>query len=195
MRYRPAARRTDLMELSRMLDLSVRSETSRPGPEVADRVPRVIAPHVPVARDLVALYAARVASTGADVLPALRNRRASFPTTSEPVIGYLAASMPKLGCPIPVGRGTATHRQALGALAASKWATQPGWLPEPEPVRVTRAGGGIGRARPVVTESAYRPGLKDRLSAALAAFSRPVTEPQPEAYGQEPGRRLEARLA
>ena len=178
--------------------MSVRPVTSRIELDPAPRSPRVIAPHVPVARDIVALYAARVASTGADVLPALRNRRASFPTTSEPVIGYLAASMPKLGCPIPVGRGTATHRQALDALAASKWATQTGWLPEPERVRVTRAGGGIGRPRrahPVIAEPAYRPGLMGRLSAAFAAFSRPAAEPQPEAFGHEPSRRLEAQLA
>ena len=179
-----------------MMEMSVLPETSHSSPDGAVRTPRVIAPHVPVARDIVALYAARVASTGADVLPALRNRRASFPTTSEPVIGYLAASMPKLGCPIPVGRGTATHRQALDALAASKWATQPGWLPEPERVRVTRAAGGIGwprRSRSVFAEPSYRPGLMGRLSAAVTAFSRPAAEPQPEVY--EPSRRLEAQLA
>lgn len=179
-----------------MIDMSGLPETPRTNRDLAARTPRVIAPHVPVARDIVALYAARVASTGADVMPALRNRRVSFPTTSEPVIGYLAASMPKLGCPIPVGRGTATHRQALDALATSKWATQPGWLPEPEQVRVTRAAGGIGRARqvrPILAEPAYRPGLMGRLSAAFAAFSRPAAEPQPEAY--EPSRRLETQLA
>lgn len=181
-----------------MMDVNILPETPRSSPVESARTPRVIAPHVPVARDIVALYAARVASTGADVLPALRNRRASFPTTSEPVIGYLAASMPKLGCPIPVGRGTATHRQALDALAASKWSTQPGWLPEPERVRVTRAGGGIGRPRqahPISVEPTYRPGLRGRLSAAFAAFSRPSPEPQPESYGHEPGRQFEAQLA
>ena len=180
-----------------MRDMSVLLETPRMVAEPAVRAPRVIAPHVPVARDIVALYAARVASTGADVLPALRNRRASFPTTSEPVIGYLAASMPKLGCPVPVGRGTATHRQALDALAASKWAMQPGWLPEPERVRVTRAGGGIGRprsSRPVMTHTAARPGLAGRLSAAFAAFARPPAQPQLDAY--EPGAaRLDPQLA
>ncbi len=180
-----------------MRDMSVLSETLRTPAEPAARTPRVIAPHVPVARDIISLYAARVASTGADVLPALRNRRASFPTTSEPVIGYLAASMPKLGCPVPVGRGTATHRQALDALAASKWAMQPGWLPEPERVRVTRAGGGIGRprsARPAMPCSVARPSLAGRLSAALTAFSRPAAEPQLDVY--EPGAaRLDPQLA
>ncbi len=179
-----------------MMHMSELPETPRTTPGQTARAPRVIAPHTPVARDIVALYAARVASTGADVMPALRNRRASFPRMSEPMIGYLAASMPKLGCPIPVGRGTATHRQALDALATSKWATQPGWLPEPERVRVTRAGGGIGRARqarPTLAEPTYRPGLMGRLSAAFAAFSRPTAEPQLEAY--EPSRRLETQMA
>ncbi len=180
-----------------MRDMSVLSETPRILAEPAARTPRVIAPHVPVARDIVALYAARVASTGADVLPALRNRRASFPTTSEPVIGYLAASMPKLGCPVPVGRGTATHRQALDALAASKWALQPGWLPEPEWVRVTRAGGGIGRprsVRPVMTYPTARPSLAGRLSAAFAVFSRPAAKPQLDAFESGPAR-LDPQLA
>lgn len=180
-----------------MRDMSVSSDTPRTSVETPVRHPRVIAPHVPAARDIVALYAARIESTGADVLPALRNRRASFPTTSEPVIGYLAASMPKLGCPVPVGRGTATHRQALNALEASKWALQPGWLPTPERVRVTRAGGGIGGARTVRRQDTWReprPGIAGRLSAAFSAFARPTAQPQLDSY--EPGTaRLDPQLA
>ena len=172
---------------------SVLPESRETSPERDARAPRVIAPHVPAARDLVALYAARVASTGADVLPALRNRRASFPTTSEPVIGYLAASMPTLGCPQPVGRGTATHRQALDALSASQWSVQPGWLPTPEPVRVTRGGGARRRAAAMAHDAVPRQTLTGRLSAAFAAFSRPSPEPETLAY--EPARRLEPRTA
>ena len=175
-----------------MSAVSVLPESRETSLEREARAPRVIAPHVPAARDLVALYAARVASTGADVLPALRNRRASFPTNSEPVIGYLAASMPTLGCPQPVGRGTATHRQALDALSASQWSVQPGWLPAPEPVRVTRAGG-ARRRMAAAPDAAPRQTLVRRLSAAFAAFSRPAPEPEPHAY--EPARRLEPRTA
>ena len=179
-----------------MIDARVLTESRPADSKTPRRTPRVIAPHIPVARDVVALYAARVASTGADVLPALRNRRASFPTTSEPVIGYLAASMPTLGCPQLVGRGTATHRQALSALSASQWATQPGWLPEPERVRVTRAGGGIGRTRRRGEDQwapAPRLSFGSRLSAALAAFSRSAPEPEPDSY--EPVGRLDVQLA
>lgn len=179
-----------------MIDPNVLMPSRAADSDVAARSPRVISPHVPVARDIVALYAARVASTGADVLPALRNRRASFPTTSEPVIGYLAASMPTLGCPVPVGRGTATHRQALDALAASQWATLPGWLPEPERVRVTRACG-FGRShrpsRAPVRSAVPRQTFGRRLSAAFAAFSRPAPEPETGYY--EPSRRLETQTA
>lgn len=184
------------MEKLRMSAVRAQSESPRNQPETPVNLPRVIAPHIPVARDIVALYAARVASTGADVLPALRNRRASFPTTAEPVIGYLAASMPTLGCPVPVGRGTATHRQALDALAASQWATRPGWLPEPERVRVTRAASGIGGARrsaPATDQMVPRPGLAGRLMAAWSAFSRSTAEPEADYY--ESGRRLETQTA
>lgn len=179
-----------------MIDAGVRMEVARRSEEHAAPVPRVIAQHVPMARDIVSLYAARVASTGADVTPALRQRRACFPTTSEPVIGYLAAPMPVVGCPAPVGRGTATHRQALDALSASQWATQSGWLPEPERVRLTRAAGGIGRPRPTApARAAYatRPSLAGRLAAAFSAFARPEVQSEQGAY--EPDRRMEPQTA
>lgn len=174
-----------------MFDTDPRMDTAPVTRKHVADAPRVIAPHVPVARDIVSLYAARIASTGADVTPALRQRRASFPTTSEPVIGYLAAPMPVVGCPAPVGRGTATHRQALDALSASQWATQTGWLPEPDRVRVTRAAGGIGRPR--LGTHATRPSLAGRLAAAFSAFTRPVAEPEQVAY--EPLGRMEPQTA
>ncbi|CAA9565299.1 MAG: hypothetical protein AVDCRST_MAG33-2021 [uncultured Thermomicrobiales bacterium] len=179
-----------------MIDVDARTDAAPATREPAAHVPRVIAPHVPVARDIVSLYAARVASTGADISPALRQRRASLPTTSEPVIGYLAAPMPTVGCPAPVGRGTATHRQALDALSASQWATRTGWLPEPDRVRVTRAAGGIGRPRPatpVLASPAPRPSFAGRLAAALSAFARPAPRPDPGSY--EPNGRMDPQTA
>jgi hypothetical protein len=123
---------------------------------------------------MVSLYATRVERTGVDIAPALRQRRAMMPSAGEPV-GYLAAPVPRVGTPAPVGRGTSTHRQALEAMAASQWATEVGWLPQADRVRVTRAAGGIGA-------EAGRPGLFGRLAAAATAFRRPRaegSEPEP----------------
>ncbi|HEV2529315.1 MAG TPA: hypothetical protein VGT61_12795 [Thermomicrobiales bacterium] len=163
-----------------MQDVSAQRPAARTANGDQPVTPRVIAPHVPTSRDIVSLYATRIQHTGADVLPALRQRRASFPTGSESNVGYLAVPVPRVSTPLPVGRGTSTHRQALDAMAASQWATQIGWLPDPEPVRVTRTGGAIHRAN--------RPGLVARVGAALSAFARPSAR---SAAGYEPSHRFE----
>ena len=163
-----------------MQDLSAQRPAARTSNGGQTITPRVIAPYVAISRDIVSLYAARVQHSGADVVPALRQRRACFPTSAESRVGYLAAAVPRISSPVPVGRGTATHRQALDAMVASQWATQVGWLPAPEPVRVTRTGGAFRRAD--------RPGLVARVSAALSAFARPVGE---TAAGFETSRRFE----
>lgn len=129
-----------------MVEARVEWDRQRDAADETPRGLRAIAPHAPTARDLIGLYATRVQATGADVLPALRARRAVFVVGKEPV-GFLATTVAAPSRPVPVGRGTATHRQALEALSASQWATQRGGLPEPEGVRVTRAHGAVGRGR------------------------------------------------
>ena len=141
----------------------------RPGVRTA---PRIVASQSPFSTDIIALYAKRLQYTGADVTPALRNRRASFPTTSEPMIGYLATSCAAVRCPAPVGRGTTTHRQALAAMEASQWALVPGRLPAPERVRVTRPAVAIGGSR---REGV---GLMGWLAAALSSDRRPARPQQ-----------------
>jgi hypothetical protein len=136
-------------------------------------------------RDLVALYAARVEKSGVDISPALRERRATLPTSGQPVIGYLAAPVPKLGQPTPVGRGTMTHRQALSELAAAKWAATSERMPVPVSVRLTHPAGALPRQLQPRT-SAWQGAVAyanypsrgaaplGRLASALAAFRRPA---------------------
>lgn len=152
----------------------------------------------PPTRDLVSLYAARVEKSGVDILPALRERRASLPISGQPVIGYLAAPVPKLHQPAPVGRGTMTHRQALNELAAAKWAATTERMPVPVTVRMTRPAGALPRllqprtsAWQGAVEHASRPsrGVSPlgRLASAMAAFRRPAHVGQPgPAMGESP---------
>ena len=149
----------------------------------ARTAPRIVPSQSPFSTDIIALYAKRLQHTGADVTPALRNRRASFPTTPEPMVGYLATSCASVRCPAPVGRGTMTHRQALQAMEASQWALVPGRLPAPERVRVTRAAAAVGASR---REGV---GLVARLVAALSADrrpSRPQRVPSPDRLTLKP---------
>ena len=87
-----------------------------PPPEPTADATQRARPRPPIARDLVALYAARADATGIDVRPLIDERRERRSTEVAPVARVLPSVTPQR-----VGRGTVEHRDAVrGARPSSR---------------------------------------------------------------------------